>query len=396
MKQKITVPSYIENFKCIAEKCEETCCAGWYIAIDEGTYKKYKKVKHPEMKKRFDKELVVKKGSSPECMAKIKLKNNRCAFLAKDNLCDIYRNLGEQYLSETCMMYPRNTNALGEEVELSLALSCPEAARHILLSKEAIRFNKEESTTLPVVGARLKLQTHSPRQFEDYLLKMRRLLVAIWQESSYNMQDKWQAFEYVMMQLHECKMRQDLKRLTTFLKEMQDKGFLKHIQDFSKQKSKSRVQKSLLDHYTTPVVEKKLLVMLMEMRNQKKWPSARYEGCYNLMIEGLGEDFNYNQYQKGKQVFEKALFETYPHILENYFVNYIYERLVPINQKTPKESLEEMCLYFALIRLHLIGQGAKQSTLNEEDMVTLLQSFTRVFDHNEIYMKQIKKQLASK
>ena len=107
MKQKMTVPSYIKDFKCIAGACEETCCAGWYIAIDETTYKKYKKVKHPEMKKRFEKELVVKKGSSPECMAKIKLKNNRCAFLAKDNLCDIYKNLGEQYLSETCTMYPR-------------------------------------------------------------------------------------------------------------------------------------------------------------------------------------------------------------------------------------------------------------------------------------------------
>ena len=221
MKQKMTVPSYMANFKCIAGACEETCCAGWYIAIDEGTYKKYKKVKHPEMKKRLDKELVVKKGSSPECAAKIKLKNNRCAFLAKDNLCDIYKNLGEHYLSETCMMYPRNTNVLGEKVELSLALSCPEAARQILLSKEPIGFNEEEGNPLPVVGARLKLQANSPKHFEDYVLKMRQLLIAIWQENSYNIQDKWQAFEYVMMKLHECKMHQDVKRLAAFLNEMQ-------------------------------------------------------------------------------------------------------------------------------------------------------------------------------
>ncbi len=112
MKNIIKMPSYMSKFKCIAAACEETCCAGWYIAIDERTYKKYKKVKHPEMKKRLDKEIVVKKGQViGQNVAKIKLKNNRCAFLAKDNLCDLYTHLGESYLSETCKMYPRNTNA---------------------------------------------------------------------------------------------------------------------------------------------------------------------------------------------------------------------------------------------------------------------------------------------
>ena len=396
MKQKMTVPSYMANFKCIAGDCEETCCAGCYIAIDEETYKKYKKVKHPEMKKRLDKELVVKKGSSLECAAKIKLKNNRCAFLAKDNLCDIYKNLGEHYLSETCTMYPRNTNVLGEKVELSLALSCPEAARQILLGKEAIKFGEEESAALPIVGARLKLQIHSPKYFEDYILKIRELLIAIWQESSFNMQDKWQAFEYVMMKFDEFKARQDIKKLDSFLQKMQNEGVTKYNQEFIGQGLNRNRKKLLIEEYTTQEVAKKLFVSLIEMRNQKKWPSARYEACYQLMVEGLGEGFNQTSYQKGEKIFEKALYESYPYILDNYFVNYIYERLVPINQKTPKESLEEMCLYFALIRLHLIGQGTKKSELREEDVVTLIQSFTRVFDHNELYIKQIKKQLVSK
>ena len=38
-------PSYLKNFKCIGGACEDTCCAGWSIEVDEGTYKKYKKVK---------------------------------------------------------------------------------------------------------------------------------------------------------------------------------------------------------------------------------------------------------------------------------------------------------------------------------------------------------------
>ena len=38
-------PDYYKKFQCIASKCEDTCCAGWQIAIDERSLKKYKNVK---------------------------------------------------------------------------------------------------------------------------------------------------------------------------------------------------------------------------------------------------------------------------------------------------------------------------------------------------------------
>ena len=40
---KIRVPEYFKDFKCIASKCEDTCCAGWGIVIDDATYDRYKK-----------------------------------------------------------------------------------------------------------------------------------------------------------------------------------------------------------------------------------------------------------------------------------------------------------------------------------------------------------------
>ena len=38
---KIRTPDYFNKFKCIADKCEDTCCAGWGIVIDDESYKKY-------------------------------------------------------------------------------------------------------------------------------------------------------------------------------------------------------------------------------------------------------------------------------------------------------------------------------------------------------------------
>ena len=380
MKQKITMPSYMMDFKCIAGACEETCCAGWYIAIDEVTYKKYKKVKQPEMKKRFEKELVTKKGASPECTAKIKLKNNRCAFLGKDNLCDIYRTLGEAYLSKTCTMYPRNTNDLGERVELSLALSCPEAARIVLLQKEPIQFTVKEQEALPIVGAKLDLKIKAPKHFEDHLLLMREVLIAIWQESGYAIKQKWQAFENVMMRIYQYQCQQDDKKLKSYLKEMKNASCLKlNLKD-----------NNVLKFYLEPKKVKVLFDTLVQMRANKKWPSASYEAWYSQMLQGLSEALDMKAYQKGEAIFKETL-KRAPYIFENYFVNYIYERLVPINQKTVKDSLEEIGLYYACIRLHLIGIASNKGSLEENDIVSLIQSFTRVFDHNELYMMQIKK-----
>ena len=39
-----TIPDYYPSFECIADKCEDTCCAGWQIVIDKETLKKYTKV----------------------------------------------------------------------------------------------------------------------------------------------------------------------------------------------------------------------------------------------------------------------------------------------------------------------------------------------------------------
>ena len=35
-------PDYFERFQCIADKCPDTCCAGWKIMIDESSLQKYK------------------------------------------------------------------------------------------------------------------------------------------------------------------------------------------------------------------------------------------------------------------------------------------------------------------------------------------------------------------
>ena len=44
---EIRVPNYYRKFQCTADRCPDTCCAGWQIVIDEETLEKYHKYEGP-------------------------------------------------------------------------------------------------------------------------------------------------------------------------------------------------------------------------------------------------------------------------------------------------------------------------------------------------------------
>lgn len=71
--------------------------------------------------------------------------NGGAAFLNDENLCDLYKALGPDALCDTCRLYPRHTEEFEGLRELSLSLSCPEAAKIILSCKEPVRFLEEET-----------------------------------------------------------------------------------------------------------------------------------------------------------------------------------------------------------------------------------------------------------
>lgn len=129
----ITVPDYYDEFQCIAGKCEDTCCAGWQIVIDETSKKKYKNISG-NFGKRLKRQINWREGVFRQSKDKV------CAFLNDENLCDIYSALGEQALCKTCRNYPRHIEEFEDVREISLSVSCPEVARILLSKKEKVTF----------------------------------------------------------------------------------------------------------------------------------------------------------------------------------------------------------------------------------------------------------------
>ena len=131
-----TYPHYYKKFQCIASECEDTCCAGWEIMIDDKALEKYKKAKGP-VGNRLKNSINWKEGSFLQY-------HHRCAFLNDENLCDLYTEMGPDSLCRTCRMYPRHVEEFEGSREYSLCLSCMEAARIILGCEEKVRFLTKE------------------------------------------------------------------------------------------------------------------------------------------------------------------------------------------------------------------------------------------------------------
>lgn len=134
---KYLKPHFYDKFICTAGDCPDTCCSGWQIMIDEESLERYGKEAGE-----FGRHLRNSIDWEKECFYQ---NNRRCAFLNEENLCDLYKALGPDALCDTCKSYPRHTEEYEGLRELSLSLSCPEAAKIILSCKEPVRFLEEET-----------------------------------------------------------------------------------------------------------------------------------------------------------------------------------------------------------------------------------------------------------
>ena len=145
---------FYKDFHCIGGQCSFTCCKEWKIAVDPETKKRWRKLSVPET--------VLKSGRVPKhaCRSSLDkvqlsqfvmkkdggeiielLPNMRCPFLEDTELCRLVLDYGEECLSETCHVFPRETHEFADRTERTLVSCCPEIVDRLYGLKE-LHFTK--------------------------------------------------------------------------------------------------------------------------------------------------------------------------------------------------------------------------------------------------------------
>ncbi len=153
-------PDYYPRFRCIADKCRHTCCAGWEIDIDKDTLDRYRQTEG-EMGRRLRR--CIWEGEEPHFILE---EGERCPFLNEKNLCDLILYGGEEMLCQICTDHPRFRSFLPSRTEVGLGLCC-EAAGALILGRERPMELISEG------------EPETPDEEEMYLLTLRQELFAL-------------------------------------------------------------------------------------------------------------------------------------------------------------------------------------------------------------------------
>ncbi|WP_160686633.1 flagellin lysine-N-methylase [Clostridium sp. C2-6-12] len=382
---KMRYPSYLNEFKCIGGSCEDNCCGYWHIYIDKETFEKYKNIQDEETKKFVNDNIFVREkcNTLKTDYGQIKLDSDKiCPFLNNENYCSLQTKLGEEYLSNVCTVFPRVINKIDDFYEMSLDVSCIEAARLILLKAEGINFSEEE-ISIGKHFVTLEIDTYS-KEVKDtnykYMREIRGKSIEIIKNKNYSLSERL----YVLGSFLE-NLRRELCYGYYNVKEFIHKYDMNSFSnDFKRNKENYMLQLS----FYRQVLEK--------FNEYGEYYSDYFKTKMKEVFSGFrfykGESLieNSELFIKAWDYCEENIFEKYSYIFENYLVNHMFKEFFPFSENDIVfDGYIMMLIRFSYIKFILVGQYIYNGEISIEKIVRLIQALSKEIEHNDEYLKNI-------
>lgn len=131
--QYMREPKFYKDFYCTGNECPVNCCFGWgIIGWLKGEYEKIVNAQiSEELRKRIESAFEPVSHEDFHRMFDYQVKfdeKRKCPMLTENGLCMIQKELGEEYLSNTCRVYPRKGQICGD----AFIRTCQTSCMHVL------------------------------------------------------------------------------------------------------------------------------------------------------------------------------------------------------------------------------------------------------------------------
>ncbi len=383
-------PDYSAAFRCIGPACEDTCCEGWRVELDQASYDKLKTVPEGPLKTLVDASIVC--GStplaplSPSTFAQIRMTpSGRCPIQSGDGLCRIHVEHGEGYLPELCATYPRIPHSVELKIEQALSLACPEAARLVLLNPDLLnasihgaqvfRWDETAPSTTPV-----RTWFWPVREFAIELIRNR--AYPLWQR---------------MFLLGAFSRRLDAIAHGTL-----DRSVAVLLADFFAAVAGGSLRAKMETIPADPALQLELVMELVRLRVDAVTVPQRLRASLQAFIKGICAESEPSlaaqaaHYAAAHDRYYAPFFQQHPHILENYLINAILSGLYPFGHKLyepdgkqePGLEFALLAAQFALIKGLLIGvAGCYREAFSIKHVVETVQVASKHFEHHPEFLK---------
>jgi len=384
-------PDYSQKFRCLGKDCDENCCNGWSIPVDQQTLDTYRQ--HPTMKPFADHLIVIDTQSShPGEAARMPLTNSgTCAFLNEEKLCGIHAHFGPGLLSNACATYPREISHHKGRPEAALNLSCPEAARLTLLEPNLLGsgpwqlFGAKRYTHIPY-ASRL------PSDF-DPILALRELVLLLISDPTYPL---WQRLHII------GDLAQRLEILSGGSNPRQwarkNPGAIAKVIDATTDAvafhtfslPEALPDPSLQLRYTAEVIRVRLAEMPVPAPFLSLVQSFQAGlGCEPERTATLTDAQIAHTFQCAYRHHARPLLDRHPQLIGNFLINHIFKYAYPFGRarhgaslETPTKQHLTLVAHLALTQTLLVGLAAHhREGLTTDHVVRLVQSLAKAIEH---------------
>ena len=395
-------PTYSEAFGCIGSACEDNCCGGWSVPIDQATYEKYRS--HPALKQVVS-ELVVLNTASPSITdyARMPLTTNgECGFLEEDRLCGIQKHLGAEMLSITCATYPRAVQTIAGEQEAALNLSCPEAARIVLLHPSLLSATPWP-LRLPHAYASLWQDDGAYLRQGEIRLVVRDFALTVLSDRRYPL---WQRLYLLGPMVRRLKLLAGNHPLADWCEA--NPTLVAHVLADSARTAAGQRLQPMMNALAAQPADQLLLVMeILRMRLAEPPNPPRFIECIQDFELGLhtttarSEQEILDAFATGERYFH-ALLEEHPQLIENYLLNHVFKNSFPFGRKPrhaaalsrpapdPESEHTLLCVLATLVQTLLVGIAAHHGqNFGLPHVVKLVQSVARAIEHGTTFPQRL-------
>lgn len=390
---------YAESFRCIGSDCEDTCCTGWRVPVDRDIYLRYQDLPESPLntliRESIERVPEAENSGRKPLFAIIRLNSeNRCPLLTSDQLCRIHLEYGEAFLPHTCATYPRVNHSLGGVTETALTLSCPEAARLVLLRPDLLLSNLEADAVPQQPAACTDPDENSP--LRPWMRPVRDVVLRIITHREYPL---WQRLFLIGVFCTRLDAISGAAAaggaapdLSTFLAEF----------DAAVESSALRGSMQALPADSRTQLDAVLLLAGLMLQKSRVGP--RFLECVRAFTAGIGNGPNATlesltaHYETAYQRHFAPFFSSHPQILENYLINTVVrlrfpfgrDNYAPEAERSASRQFALVAAHFALIRGLLIGvAGYHGERFSTEHVIHTVQAATKHFEHHAEFLTRL-------
>ena len=369
-KTIILQPKYVADFQCDGSKCDAKCCRNlWLIDIDRESYKKYQRIKNPSMRKKI---LSSMQPSINRVGFKIKFsENGACPLLCEDNFCYVQRNLGEDALSETCKLYPRRLEKIGNYQFRLLSMTCPVAAEQALLSSHGMELQQlscEDDTP----AWKLAIKNTRSKEVPDDLAAVHIMMggLAILQNASYTFEQRLVLLGLFLDRVEDC--QQDVEAVSRLIEYYNSDVFQQEISGlWDEWQYYPKAHQQFMEGIIVVLQEEKMLLLSGPWKTMNEHHNSIYERRHKLVQDKLGSVLErYWQHE--------WLFHGYPYSFSGGFLHNYFSYLIAY----------EMC------QLLIYSAYALDDSWEENNILDVLGMFSKILDHRRDFSKALVKETA--